>query len=244
MKHTLNTPKDRLALALDVTGANAARQVLDAVLDEVGVIKIGHQLAYSGGFALIEELSRAGKPVFADLKLLDIDNTVAHGVQSVAETGAAYLTVHAYPKTMQAAVEALGPDPSMTLLGVTVLTSMDDEDVQAAGYAVPAAALVMTRAMQADQAGMPGLVCSALEVTALRSALGSKMRLVTPGIRFADNDVGDQKRVVTPAKAITAGADVLVMGRAITGADDPKSAARRAVDEIEAGLVSRVDGNG
>lgn len=232
-------PKDRLALGLDVTGRDAALRMLDSVGDEVGVIKIGHRLAYSGGFSLIEELSRAGKRIFADLKLLDIDQTVAEGVRSVAQTGAAFLTLHAYPKAMRAAVDALGPNPSLTLLGVTVLTSMDDEDLQEAGYAVPAQALVMTRAMQAKQAGMPGLVCSALEAPALRKALGPDMVLVTPGIRFADGEAGDQKRVVPPQKAIADGADILVMARPIINAADPKAAARRAVDEIEAGLRAR-----
>jgi orotidine-5'-phosphate decarboxylase len=236
---TTLSSKDRLAVALDVTGPDAARRMLDAVIDEVGIVKIGHRLAYSGGFGLIEELSRAGKPVFADLKLLDIDQTVAEGVRSVAATGAAYLTVHAYPKAMRAGVEALGAHASLKLLGVTVLTSMDDEDLQEAGYAVPADQLVMARAMQAQQASMPGLICSALEATSLRSALGPNMLLVTPGIRFAGGEAGDQKRVVTPQKAIADGADILVIGRPITTADDPKAAARRAVDEIEAGLAAR-----
>ncbi len=233
------SPKDRLAVALDVTGPDAARRMLDAVIDDVGIVKIGHRLAYSGGFSLIEELSQAGKPVFADLKLLDIDQTVAEGVRSVAATGAAYLTVHAYPKVMRAGVEALGADSSLKLLGVTVLTSMDDEDLQEAGYAVPADQLVMARALQAQQAGMPGLICSALEAASLRAALGPGMLLVTPGIRFAGGDAGDQKRVVTPQKAIADGADILVIGRPITAADDPKAAARRAVDQIEAGLADR-----
>jgi orotidine-5'-phosphate decarboxylase len=234
-----NHPKDRLALALDVTGRDAALAMLDAVGDEVGIIKIGHRLAYSGGFSLIEELAGSGKSIFADLKLLDIDQTVAEGARSVAQTGAAFLTLHAYPKAMRAAVEALGPNPGLTLLGVTVLTSMDDEDLQEAGYAVPAQALVMTRAMQAKQAGMPGLICSAQEVASLRKALGPDILLVTPGIRFAGGDAGDQKRVVTPQQAIADGADILVIGRPITGAQDPKTAARRAVDEIEAGLAQR-----
>ncbi len=235
----LDHPKDRLALALDVTGRDAALAMLDAVGDEVGIIKIGHRLAYSGGFSLIEELASSGKSIFADLKLLDIDQTVAEGARSVAQTGATFLTLHAYPKAMRAAVEALGPSPGLTLLGVTVLTSMDDEDLQEAGYAVPAQALVMTRAMQAKQAGMPGLVCSAQEAASLRKALGPDMLLVTPGIRFAGGDAGDQKRVVTPQQAIADGADILVIGRPITGADDPKTAARRAVNEIEAGLAQR-----
>lgn len=231
--------KDRLALALDVTGRDAAMRMLDKVGQEVGIIKIGHRLAYSGGFGLIEEFAHAGKKVFADLKLLDIDQTVAEGARSVAATGAAYLTVHAYPKAMRAAVEAIGPSPSLTLLGVTVLTSMDDQDLQEAGYAVPGEQLVMARALQAQQAGMPGLICSALEASSLRATLGPNMLLVTPGIRFADGDAGDQKRVVTPQKAIADGADILVMGRPITASDDPKAAARRAVEEIEAGLAER-----
>lgn len=231
--------KDRLAMALDVTGRDAAMRMLDMVGDEVGIIKIGHRLAYSGGFGLIEELAQAGKQVFADLKLLDIDQTVAEGARSVAATGAAYLTIHAYPKAMRAAVEALGSGPSLRLLGVTVLTSMDDQDLQEAGYAVPADQLVITRALQAQQTGMPGLICSALEAASLRAALGPDMLLVTPGIRFAGGDAGDQKRVVTPQKAIADGADILVMGRPITAADDPKAAARRAVEEIEAGLATR-----
>ncbi|MEM1285675.1 MAG: orotidine-5'-phosphate decarboxylase [Pseudomonadota bacterium] len=231
--------KSRLVLGLDVTGVDAAHAMLDRVGDEVGVIKIGHRLAYSGGFGLIEELSRAGKTVFADLKLLDIDQTVAEGVRSVAATGATFLTVHAYPKAMRVGVEALGPNPTLNLLGVTVLTSMDDEDLQEAGYAVPADQLVMARALQAQQAGMPGLICSAMEAPALRKALGPDMLLVTPGIRFADGQAGDQKRVVTPQKAIADGADILVMARPIIEADDPAAAARRAVEEIEAGLAAR-----
>ena len=235
----LRTPKDRLAVAIDVTGRDAALRLLDAVGDEAGIIKIGHRLAYSGGFSLIEELAQSGRHVFADLKLLDIDQTVAEGARSVAATGAAYLTVHAYPKAMRAAVDALGPDPALKLLGVTVLTSMDDGDLAEAGYSDTAETLVMKRAQQAKTVGMPGLICSAREAAALRTALGPDMLLVTPGIRFADGDVGDQKRVVTPQKAIADGADILVIGRPITAEADPKAAARRAVEEIEAGLAGR-----
>ncbi len=233
------TPKDCLAVALDVTGRDAALRTLDTIGDEVGIIKIGHQLAYSGGFGLIEELASSGRKVFADLKLLDIDQTVAKGVASVAATGATFLTVHAYPKALRAAAEALGPKPALKILGVTVLTSMDDEDLQEAGYAVPADQLVMARAMQAKQAGTPGLVCSAHEAPRLRATLGPDMLLVTPGIRFAGGDAGDQKRVMSPRQAIANGANILVMGRPITAADDPKAAARRAVEEIEAGLAKR-----
>ena len=239
MKHELTSAKDRLAVAIDVTGVDAARRLLDLVYDEVGVIKIGHQLAYSGGFALIEELSSAGKPVFADLKLLDIDNTVAHGVESVAASGAAYLTIHAYPNTMRAAAKALGPAAAMMLLGVTVLTSMDDADLLETGYSATAHKLVLKRGQQAKDAGIGGLICSAKETNSLRNALGPNMRLITPGIRFTGDSAGDQKRVVTPQRAIADGADVLVIGRSITAASDPSAAARRAVDEIAQGLADR-----
>jgi orotidine-5'-phosphate decarboxylase len=237
--HTFPTAKDRLAVGLDVTGVDAARRMLDLVGDEAGIFKLGHRLCYSGGFGLIEELSRAGKQIFADLKLLDIDQTVAEGVKSVASTGAAYLTVHAYPKAMRAGVEALGPHSTLKLLGVTVLTSMDDDDLKEAGYSDSAEALVLKRAAQAKAAGMPGLICSAMETTRLRTVVGGTMLLVTPGIRFSDGDAGDQKRVVTPQKAIADGADVLVMARPIIAAEDPRAAARRAVEEIEAGLAER-----
>lgn len=237
--HPFPTSKDRLAVALDVTGVDAARKMLDVIGDEVGIIKIGHRLAYSGGFGLIEELSRAGKQVFADLKLLDIDQTVAEGVKSIAATGAAYLTLHAYPKAMRAGVEALGLDTHLNLLGVTVLTSMDDGDLVEAGYVDGAQALVQKRALQAKEAGMPGLICSAMEAASLRALLGSEILLITPGIRFADSKGDDQKRVVTPEKAIADGADALVIGRPITAADDPRAAARRAVEAIEAGLTRR-----
>lgn len=237
--HPFPTSKDRLAVALDVTGVDAARKMLDVIGDEVGIIKIGHRLAYSGGFGLIEELSRAGKQVFADLKLLDIDQTVAEGVKSIAATGAAYLTLHAYPKAMRAGVDALGLDTHLNLLGVTVLTSMDDGDLVEAGYVDSAQALVQKRALQAKEAGMPGLICSAMEAASLRALLGSEILLITPGIRFVDSKGDDQKRVVTPEKAIADGADALVIGRPITAADDPRAAARRAVEAIEAGLTRR-----
>ncbi|MEM6383402.1 MAG: orotidine-5'-phosphate decarboxylase [Pseudomonadota bacterium] len=231
--------KDRLALALDVSGADEARRMLDRVGDEVGIIKIGYQLAFSGGMDLIRELSHAGKSVFADLKLLDIDNTMAHGIRSVAALGATFLTIHAYPKAMRTAVDTLGDDHALTVLGVTVLTSMDDTDLSEAGYAGSTQSLVRLRATQAQQAGMPGLVCSAREVPLLRELAGSDMLLVTPGIRFADDGASDQKRIVTPDRAIADGADILVMGRPITGSGDPRSAARRAVEAIEAGLEVR-----
>ncbi|MEN0040932.1 MAG: orotidine-5'-phosphate decarboxylase [Pseudomonadota bacterium] len=225
----------RLIVALDVPSVADARLAIDTLGDAVSFYKIGHQLCYAAGpengLLLAQELADAGKDVFLDLKLLDIDNTVAKGVESVSAMGVKMLTLHAYPKAMRAAVEALG-DNDLTLLGVTVLTSMDDADLVEAGYAQNAANLVLTRAHQARVAGMGGLVASALEAAAIRSAVGPDMAVVTPGIRPAGADAGDQKRVVTPADALAAGASHLVVGRPIMAAADPRGAALKIAEEM------------
>jgi orotidine-5'-phosphate decarboxylase len=172
---------------------------------------------------------KSGKKVFLDLKLHDTGNTVARGVESVAKLGATFLTVHAYPQTMKAAVEARGNN--LRILAVTVLTSYDDADLKAAGYSEGVSQLVVRRATQAREIGVDGLVCSAEEAAALRPIAG-KLSLVTPGIRPAGADAGDQKRIMTPARAIAAGADYLVVGRPVLEAADPKAAAEAIVAEI------------
>jgi len=184
------------------------------------------------GFQLARELIDDGKKVFLDLKLLDIDNTVAKGVESVSQMGVNMLTLHAYPKAMRAAVSALDGAP-VTLLGVTVLTSMDDADLVEAGYAHSAVDLVAMRAKQAREAGMGGLVASAQEASIIRDIVGPDMAVVTPGIRPAGADVGDQKRVMTPAKALKAGASHLVIGRPIMAASNRKAAAEAIVEEMK-----------
>ena len=225
----------RLIVALDVPSVADARTASDALGDAVSFYKIGHQLCYAAGrengLLLAQELADAGKDVFLDLKLLDIDNTVAKGVESVSAMGVKMLTLHAYPKAMRAAVEALG-DTDLTLLGVTVLTSMDDADLTDAGYAGTARDLVLTRAKQARDAGMGGIVASAQEAAAIRDAVGPDMTVVTPGIRPAGADAGDQKRVVTPANALSAGASHLVVGRPIMAADDTRGAALKITEEM------------
>lgn len=215
---------DRIIVALDVPTVEEARSAVDAIGDAVSFYKIGHQLAFTGGLELAKDLKDQGKRVFLDLKLLDIDNTVASGVKSVASLGVDMLTLHAYPKAMRAAVEALGDAP-LTLLGVTVLTSMDEADLIEAGYNTTPEALVKRRAEQARDAGMGGLVCSAAEAHSVRKILGPDMALVTPGIRPIGADHGDQKRVVTPVDAMNAGASHLVIGRPIMGAKDRRKAA-------------------
>jgi len=226
-------PRDRLIVALDLPSVDAAEALVTRLGDTVSFYKVGYQLAFAGGLPLAEKLARAGKQVFLDLKLHDIGNTVARGVESVARLGASFLTVHAYPQTMKAAVEARG-DSGLRILAVTVLTSYDDADLAAAGYDFTVAELVAERAGQARDIGVDGLVCSAAEARPLRAGLGHGMVLVTPGIRPAGAERGDQKRIMTPAAAIAAGADHLVVGRPIVAAPDPKAAAQAIVDEIAA----------
>jgi len=169
--------------------------------------------------------------VFLDMKLHDIGNTIAKGVESVARIGVTFLTLHAFPQTMRAAAEAKkGSD--LRLLAVTVLTSYDDADLAEAGYTVSVEHLVAERAAQARDIGIDGLVCSAEEAAPLRLIVGANMALVTPGIRPAGAASGDQKRIMTPGNAIAAGADYLVVGRPIVEAADPKSAAEAIVQEI------------
>lgn len=223
-------PRERLIVALDLPSVEAAQAVVARIGDAVSFYKIGYQLAYAGGLAYAPALADAGKRVFIDLKLHDIGSTVAEGVRSVARLGATFLTVHAYPQTMKAAVVAR--EAGLQILAVTVLTSYDDADVTTAGYGCTVAELVAKRAAQARDIGVDGLVCSAAEAAKVRAIVGSKLKLVTPGIRPAGADAGDQKRIMTPAAAIAAGADYLVVGRPITAAPDPKAAAQSIIDEI------------
>jgi orotidine-5'-phosphate decarboxylase len=223
-------PRERLIVALDLSSVEAAEALVVRLGDAVSFYKIGYQLAYAGGLSYAQKLTGAGKQVFLDLKLHDIGNTVAQGVKSVAALGVTFLTVHAYPQTMQAAVEARGG--ALRILGVTVLTSYDDNDLKAAGYETSVKALVARRAEQARALGIDGLVCSPEEAANVRAIAGVGMALVTPGIRPAGAVAGDQKRIMTPAAAIAAGADYLVVGRPIVAAPDPRAAAEAIVAEI------------
>jgi orotidine-5'-phosphate decarboxylase len=224
-------PRDRLIVALDVPSVAAAAALVEKLGDAVSFYKIGYQLAFSGGLSFADTLIRGGKKIFVDLKLHDIGNTVAKGVESVAKLGAAFLTVHAYPQTMHAAVDARRGS-GLRILAVTVLTSYDDADLAAAGYDFTVPELVAERAAQARDIGVDGLVCSAEEAASLRGIAGGGMVLVTPGIRPAGADKGDQKRIMTPSAAITAGSDYLVVGRPILAAEDPKAAASAIISEI------------
>jgi orotidine-5'-phosphate decarboxylase len=225
------TPRERLIVALDLPSVGAAEAMIARLGDTVAFYKIGYQLAFAGGLPLARDLAQAGKRVFLDMKLHDIANTVAHGVESIARLGATFLTVHAYPQTMQAAVEARAGS-ALKLLAVTVLTSYDDADLDEAGYALGVDALVADRAKRAHDLGLDGIVCSAAETAVLRRMVGDDMVLVTPGIRPAGSAHGDQKRVVAPADAIAAGTDYLVVGRPITGATNPQAVAAAIIADI------------
>jgi len=225
------TADPRLILALDLPDVKAARAMAERTADAVSFHKIGLQLLPVGGMRLARSLKDAGASVFLDFKLLDIAATVEKAARSIAATGADLLTVHAEPEAMRAAVAGRG-DSALKLLGVTVLTSYDDAALAEIGYQRSAAELVMRRVDQAVEAGMDGVVASAREAAEIRARVPEDFLIVTPGIRPAGAAADDQKRVATPAEALRAGATHLVIGRAITGADDPRAAALAVAEEM------------
>lgn len=226
------TARDRLIVGLDIPTIGEAEKMVSTLGDTVSFYKIGYQLVFAGGLELARDLAKDGKKVFLDMKLLDIDNTVAKGVENIVKMGMTMLTLHAYPKAMRAAVEAArGSD--LCLLAVTVLTSMDETDLVDAGYEYDPHTLVLRRSEQALAAGMGGIVCSAEESAAVRKIVGPDLAIVTPGIRPAGSEAGDQKRVMTPADALRAGSSHLVVARPIVKAQDPKAAAQAILAEMQ-----------
>jgi orotidine-5'-phosphate decarboxylase len=227
--------KERLIIGLDVPTIGEAETVVSAIGSTASFYKIGYQLVFAGGLEFARDLVADGNRVFLDMKLLDIDNTIFKGVENIIKMGVTMTTIHAYPKAMKAAVEAAqGSD--LCLLAVSVLTSMDDDDLSNAGYQYTTGDLVAKRARQAFDAGMGGVVASALEAAKIRNVIGEEMALVTPGIRPKGSAHGDQKRVMAPAEAIIAGASHLVVARPIIEADDCKAAAKQILNEIENGI--------
>ncbi len=223
--------RERLITGLDVPTIGEAEAIVKKLGDEVLFYKIGYQLAFAGGLEFARDLAKDGKKIFLDMKLLDIDNTVKSAVENIVKMGMTMLTLHAYPKAMRAAVEAArGSD--LCLLGVTVLTSMDEQDMIEAGYEYDPHTLVLRRAEQARKCGMGGIVCSAQEASAVRKIVGPDMAVVTPGIRPAGAEKGDQKRVMTPSDALRAGSSHLVVARPIVKADDPLQAAKSILAEM------------
>jgi orotidine-5'-phosphate decarboxylase len=234
---SLAAPRDRLIVALDTSDVGEASWLVERIGDAAVFYKIGMELAYSGGLPLVSELAAAGKQVFLDLKLHDIPNTVERATAQAAKLGARFLTVHAYPQTMRAAVRG-AKESGMQVLAVTVLTSYDDADLFDAVYRFGVVETVRRRAEQALALGVEGLVASAAEAAMARQTVGAGLILVTPGIRPEGAAAGDQKRVATPAEAMRNGADYLVIGRPVTQAPDPRAASEAIVAEIGAALTS------
>lgn len=228
-------PRDRLIVALDLPSVAEAEAMVARLGEAVTFYKIGMELTYAGGLALAQRLAADGKSVFVDLKLHDIPNTVERATRQIARLGARFLTVHAYPQSMKAALAGVAGS-QLELLAVTVMTSCDDADLAAAGYAFGVKELVARRAMQAKEIGIHGLILSPEEAGAVRKLVGPDMQLVTPGIRPAGTAVGDQKRIMTPALAIAGGANRLVVGRPVTEAADPAAAAEAIVRDIASAL--------
>ena len=232
----MDKKSDRLIVALDVSRSSDAQKIVAAVGESASTYKVGKQLFTAEGPQIVRDLVASGRKVFLDLKFHDIPNTVGKAVQSASELGVAMLTVHASGGTrmLKAAVEAgrASKNP-LLILAVTVLTSMNDADLQELGMPVGVADQVLRLAGMAQMAGCGGIVTSAHESKSVRSAMGAGFAIVVPGIRPAGSETGDQARVVTPAEAIRNGASHIVVGRPITGAADPAKAAREIVAEME-----------
>lgn len=225
---------DKVIIALDVPSVEMATALVDDIGDEGIFYKIGYQLMPIGGVELASALTARGKKIFLDFKFHDIGATVEKGVRSVCKLGGDFLTVHAEPDVLKGAVQGRGNDPRLKILGVTVLTSLDQAALRRSGIEMAVSDLVLKRAEFAAEAGADGVIASAQEASAIRARFGNALSIVTPGIRPAGAAVNDQKRVVTPADAIQAGADYLVIGRPITAAKDPQAALSGIFSEIEA----------
>jgi orotidine-5'-phosphate decarboxylase len=230
--------KNPIIVALDFEDAVQARALIARLGGAVDFYKVGMELYAAEGMQFVRELAGTGKQVFLDLKLYDIPETVKRATAQVAKTGARFLTVHGSNAVMRAAAEGRGGS-GLSLLAVTVLTSFDQQDLAELGYPSSIADLVALRVKNAMAAGVDGIVCSPLEAAAVRLLAGPQATLVTPGVRSSSASSGDQKRVATPAEAIAAGADYLVIGREITRAADPAVEARRILGELQAPTPSR-----
>jgi orotidine-5'-phosphate decarboxylase len=228
-------PREKLIIALDVSTAAAAQKIVSEVGESALTYKVGMQLYTAEGPQLVRDLVASGRQVFLDLKYHDIPNTVGSAVKEAAQLGVSMLTVHAIggSKMLRAATEAAQTlNPDLKVLGVTVLTSMGDDDLETIGVQGDVLDEVLRLATLALYSGCHGIISSAREAPELRKSLGKKFALVTPGVRPAGSGNADQVRVVTPAQAIAAGASHIVVGRPITGAADPAAEARAILDQI------------
>ncbi|MEQ1929013.1 MAG: orotidine-5'-phosphate decarboxylase [Parvularculaceae bacterium] len=225
--------RDRLIVALDVPTTDEAGNLAARIGSAAAFYKIGYQLMPVGGLDLAKRLSASGKKVFLDFKFHDIGATVERGTASVVRLGADFLTVHAEPEVLKGAVAGRGGDVRLKILAVTVLTSLDQAALSRSGIVTPLRDLVLKRAEFAAEAGADGVIASAEEASAIKARFGAALLVVTPGVRPKGAAANDQKRIVSPADAVRAGADYLVVGRPIVEAENPARAAREIAEEIE-----------
>jgi orotidine-5'-phosphate decarboxylase len=224
--------KDKLIVALDLPSYDEARALVDRLGDTISFYKIGLELLFSDGLSLARELKRDGKRVFLDLKFLDIGNTMQRAVASAANLGVDFITIHGHDtKSLKAAVRGRA-NSNLKLLAVTVLTSLDQSDLDEQGIAATPGELVLSRARLAQNAGIDGVIASGQEAAAVRAKAGPEFLIVTPGIRLPGGETGDQARITTPEEALRDGADHLVVGRPINAAKDPKAAAEAFLSRI------------
>jgi len=224
-------PRERLIVALDCSSVPEAEAVVDRLGGAIAFYKIGYQLAFAGGLEFAKKLVGCSKRVFIDLNLLDVGAEVSSAVESIGRIGATFLTVHAYPQTMHAAVEARAGS-NLRILAVPVPTSYSDADLAAAGYDFTVQELIAERAAQAKDIGIDGIVCAPTELTMLRSIVGPRMILVAAGIRPIGSEAINPNPSINPAEAISAGANFIVVDHAILDAEDPRMAADRIVEGI------------
>lgn len=228
----MTKPIDRLIVALDFPSTVEAKALTDKLGDTVSIYKIGLELLFNGGMDLAKQLILENKRIFIDAKLLDIGNTVERAVANIARTGAEFLTIHGLDrKTMEAAIRGRGTS-NLKLLAVTVMTNLESYDLDEQGITRSPEDLVLHRAKLAADCGIDGVVASGHEAAQIRAAVGPSIAIVTPGIRPTGTPAQDQTRVMTPDRAIAAGADYLVVGRPITQAGDPEIAAKSIINDI------------
>jgi orotidine-5'-phosphate decarboxylase len=228
---------NKLIVALDSPGASQALGIVDALKGEARIFKVGLELIYSDGLVLARAMADAGVKIFLDAKLLDIPNTVERATANISRLGMSFLTVHGTDrKTLDAAVRGRGGNSGTKLLAITVLTSLEQADLAGQGLSMGLDELVLKRAAMAKEAGFDGVIASPNEAAAIRAEIGSDFLIVTPGIRPVGSATGDQQRIATPADAIGAGADYLVVGRPITQAAEPQQAAAGIIAEIAGAL--------
>lgn len=243
MNKNINDIKKQIIIALDVRNQQEAKKILES-LPEARIFKVGLELFTAEGPSVLKLVKSYGREVFLDLKLHDIPNTVAGAVKSAVRHGVFMLTLHTsgglemMKKAMEAAKETAEKEgrPLPLLLGVTVLTSLKDSDLQEIGFGSDSKSQVLRLTKLAFEAGIEGLVCSPQEIEELRAELGPRIKIVTPGIRPTWAEAQDQKRIMTPGQAIQKGANFLVIGRPITQAAFPEQAFARVVEELQAAI--------